>query len=391
VREVSSRAARIIIEVMLRAGVSTDRLLAGLPFTSEDLLRPNHRIDWDSFALLCDRVEETSEGVLSLEEVGARMLVVPAFEFLRRAGQLVLTPRQLYDIAASHLAPALFNNVRLRQAWLPTGRLVIHTELSAGDRESPAFFRICHGNMVAVPRLLDLQPSTIEEQTVSGRRGRLILIPPRSHTVGTRAVRALRTVWGLGDAIRHVTRQQAEVDASLEALRTSRHELRQLVERLPDGVLVHRGGITCWANTTMISLLGYRELREVVGRNLLEFLHPDDRAQIAADVAKAGPNTVSDARVEYRIARPDGTFCRVQAGVTQQVDFDGAPARLVVVRDVTEHYRLQEQLALADRMASIGIVARVRADEPRAGLSEDRRHEGAGRSRGGSAVSRRGA
>jgi two-component system cell cycle sensor histidine kinase/response regulator CckA len=357
VREVSGQASHILLEVLSRAGMSADRVLAGSLLAERVLRAPNDRIDWDVFAALCDRAEEVSEGVLSLEEIGARMLVVPSFEFLRRAGQLVLTPRQLYEVAATLMAPSLFNNVSLSQTWLPTGRLVIRLELAAGYRESRAFFRLCHGNMVALPRLLDLAPSTIEEQVVSGRRGRLILVPPRSHTLATLAMRGARTLRGLGDAIRGVARQQARVEASFEALRSSRHELRQLVERLPDGVLIHRAGIVCWANAAMIALVGYRELEEIVGKNILEFLAPDARATTATAMSRAGPNTVSEERLEYSIARPDGTSRRVLAGTTQHVDFDGVTARLVVVHDVTDHHRLQEQLALADRMASIGTVA----------------------------------
>jgi PAS domain S-box-containing protein len=356
VREVSCRASCNLIEVLSRADLPLERLVEGLPVTLDQLRDPTERIDWNLFAVLCDRVENLCEGVLTLEEIGEEMLFVPSLGFLRRAGQLVVTPRQLYLIAGRMMGPALFPNVTLRMAWLPAGRLVVTQELSAGDRESRAFFRLSQANATALPRLLDLPPSKIEERSHSGRQGRLILVPPPSGTVASKLARATRTLLALGDAVRGVARQQAEFEASLEALRSSRQELRKLIERLPDGVLIHDGAVR-WANAAMISLLGYEHLGEIVGKNILDFLAQDERAGVAAAIAKAGPRTLVEHLSEYRIARPDGSERRVQAGATQHLDFEGVPARLVVVRDVTEDRQLRDQLALADRMASIGTVA----------------------------------
>src|SRR4051812_46621396 len=39
------------------------------------------------------------------------------------------------------------------------------------------------------------------------------------------------------------------------------------------------------------------------------------------------------------------------------VNLDGAPAIMVVARDITERKRMQAQLLLADRMASLGTLA----------------------------------
>ncbi len=357
VREVSCKASSILLETLSRSGIDVERVVQGLPVGLEHLRNPSQRIDWDTLATLFDRAEQACEGVISLEELGERALVVPSYAFLRLAAQLVITPRQLYEVASRLMGPAMFPNIRFQHAWLPGGRFTLTGELPEGERESTAFFRFCHGNVVALPKLLDLPPSQIEEQSVTGRRGRLILVVPRSHTALARVKRAVRTVWSLGDAVRGVRRQQAELEASLDALRSSRHELRQLVERLPEGVLVHRDAHVIWANAAMLALLGHQTLDDIVGKHILSFLVPEEQASARAALAKVGPRTVNDSLPEYRIALPDGSVRRIQAGTTQHLEFEGAPARLVVVRDVTERHRLDEQLALADRMASIGTVA----------------------------------
>jgi PAS domain S-box-containing protein len=357
VREVSCKASSILLETLSRSGIDVERMVQGLPVGLEHLRDPSRRVDWDTLAMLFDRAEQACEGVISLEELGERMLVVPSYAFLRYAAQLVVTPRQLYEVATRLMGPAMFPNITFRHAWLPGGRFTLTGELPEDARESPAFFRICHGNVVALPKLLDLPASRIEEQSVTGRRGRIILVPPASHTAIARVKRAGRTLWSLGDAVRGVRRQQAELEASLDALRSSRHELRQLVERLPEGVLVHRDAHVIWANPAMITLLGHRTLDDVVGKHILSFLVPEEQALARVALAKVGPHTVADSLPEYRIARADGSVRRIQAGTTQHLEFEGAPARMVVVRDITERHRLDEQLALADRMASIGTVA----------------------------------
>src|SRR5690242_2642766 len=97
-REVSCRATRMFLEVLEDAGIATDPLVEGLPLSLAELRDPRARIDWELFAELLERLENLCGEALPPEEIGKRMISVPSFEFLRRAGQLVVSPRQLYDV-----------------------------------------------------------------------------------------------------------------------------------------------------------------------------------------------------------------------------------------------------------------------------------------------------
>ena len=209
-------------------------------------------------------------------------------------------------------------------------------EILSGYRESATFFRLAHGNVVAAPRVFDLPPATVHEEVVSGRRGRLVLALPDSHTLGARARRAVSAARGLGHAWRTIREQQREVDASLASARRSRHELQQLLERLPDGVLIHDEGVVLWANAALLEIVGAGRLEALRGRSVADFLAADGD--------------------EYLVACAERVR-RVQPGATQDVDFEGARARLVVLRDVTEQHKLREQVAISDRLASIGALA----------------------------------
>jgi two-component system, cell cycle sensor histidine kinase and response regulator CckA len=357
VREVSAKAVTSILEALQEAGVDVDGLLTSAAFPVERLRGSGARIDWDDYIRLIERVEPFCGGKITIEEVGTRLLRVPSFQFLQAAARLVISPKQLYTVANLFFAPAMLSNVTVTLQSLPTGRLIIAGEIAPGYRESVAFHRLCHANVITLPTLLDLPASTVEEQMLGGRSARVILIPPASHTIAAKVRRGVRSVFALGDVVRGVIRQQTEIEGSVAALRSSRHELRQLIERLPEGVLIHRGGVVAWANAAMLESLGYATLDEVVGRHVLDFMPVEDRAAIATAMQKSQPNQVSDARLEYRVVRPDGTIRRLEAGTVQHVELEGETARLVVFRDVTEQHRLRERLMMAERVGSLGRLA----------------------------------
>ena len=353
----SSRASRILLEAIEQAGLSPEPLVEGLPLTLDELRDPRRRLDWDMFAQVCERIPHVIAGKMTPEQLGAHMLVVPSFEFLRRAGQLMVSPHRLYQLGTRMMSTALFMNVIVRDQMLPSGRLVVTGELLPGYRESETFFRLSHGSVAALPRLLDLPDCTIEEQRTTGRTGHMVLTLPRSHTLGARVRRGVRALLSAGDIYQGVRSQQAEIASSLAALRTSRHEMRELMERLPEGVIVHRGGVIAWANASVLGSLGIARLDDIIGKSVLDFVPGEDRAVVEEALGHERNGALGDVRVEYRALRPDGSVRWMEAGTAQQVEFEGAPARLVVLRDVTEQRQLEEQLALADRLASIGTLA----------------------------------
>lgn len=356
VREVSAKAVTSMLEVLEGAGIATDALMASVDFPIDDLRGVGARVNWDDYIDLVEAVERFCGNTLSLDEIGTRILGAPSFQFLQIAAKAVISPKQLYTVANSFVAPAMFSNIAVTSEWLSSGRLIVTGEIAAGYRESEALHRLCHANVAALPMLIDLPPSRIDEQIITGRRGRLILTPPASQTIGAKVRRGLRAAFSLGDAMRALMRQQSELEGSLSALRASRHELRQLMERFPEGVLIHRGGTVAWLNAAMLETLGYTHADEVVGRHATEFVAVADHPKLISALSST-TRQASDDRGEYRILRPDGTTRVVEASTIQHVEFEGVMSRLVVLRDVTEQHRLHDRLATADRMALLGRLA----------------------------------
>src|SRR6185295_18263105 len=103
--------------------------------------------------------------------------------------------------------------------------------------------------------------------------------------------------------------------------------------------------------------LGYQSASEIVGRPVLDFIHPVDRGLVVDPPGGEDFDGVTPERREARHVRKDGEAVLLEVGPVQSIDFDGGPALLVAARDVTEHKKIQAQLFLADRMASVGTLA----------------------------------
>jgi PAS domain S-box-containing protein len=131
---------------------------------------------------------------------------------------------------------------------------------------------------------------------------------------------------------------------------------RALIELLPDGVVVHRDGRILYVNPEGVRRLGYDSPADLIGRPVVEIVHPDERAAIASRLAHIAATGEPLPMREERLLKRDGSVMMAEV-VAMQVTFDGAPAIAALSRDVTEQKRLQAQLAQADRLASMGLLA----------------------------------
>lgn len=152
--------------------------------------------------------------------------------------------------------------------------------------------------------------------------------------------------------LRDITqRKEAERDA-----RRGAETFRALLERFPDGVAVHQNGRFVYVNNAVLALLGATGASELVGRRILDVVHPEERDVVSARLEEVERRGRAAPLREERLLRLDGAEIRAEVmGVP--VEFDGAPAVVVVMRDVSEQRRLQDRLAQADRLASVGLLA----------------------------------
>jgi PAS domain S-box-containing protein len=128
------------------------------------------------------------------------------------------------------------------------------------------------------------------------------------------------------------------------ALRASWENYQRLVELSPEPIVVHSHGITVYANPAAAGLFGAATPAVLIGRPVIELVHPDFRDSVRErikDILKDGKGAPL---VEEKLVRLDGT--PIDAEVTgAAIDYQGQPAVQVVVRDISARKRAEAELA----------------------------------------------
>ncbi len=115
---------------------------------------------------------------------------------------------------------------------------------------------------------------------------------------------------------------------------TSENRYRNLVEQLPLGIVVHTEGIIRFANTQAARLVGAHDPSELLGKEAIQFVHPDYR-EIARErighILRGEPVTP----METRFLRLDGKEIIVSS-VGNPYVYEGKPAVQAIFADITD-------------------------------------------------------
>jgi PAS domain S-box-containing protein len=106
-------------------------------------------------------------------------------------------------------------------------------------------------------------------------------------------------------------------------------------------------------NGAAIAAYGYSE-EQFLGLTIADIRPPEDRAALRELVND--PSRRGDERRLWRHVHEDGTIVDVKLS-SSDAEFEGRPARLVLVQDVTEQRRLEAQLLQVQKMDAVGSLA----------------------------------
>ncbi|MFN4217970.1 MAG: PAS domain S-box protein [Candidatus Bipolaricaulia bacterium] len=134
---------------------------------------------------------------------------------------------------------------------------------------------------------------------------------------------------------------------SEEALRASEARYRALVESNPDGVVIHQDGRCVFINPTGARLLGAQKPEELLGKPVLECVHPDYRDIVRERIQRSLEEWQPAPPLEEKLIRLDGTV--IEAEVTAvPILYEGRPAMQVVFRDISERKRMEQELKASE-------------------------------------------
>jgi PAS domain S-box-containing protein len=158
-------------------------------------------------------------------------------------------------------------------------------------------------------------------------------------------------VRGIVASYRNITRRKL----AEEALRESERRYKQLIEGLPEPVLVHIDQKVAYANAASARAFGFSSPAELLGRSMFDLARATTRP--LADDEDAGLSELSFVRPS------DGRELHAEIKSTPCV-YDGRPATLSIARDITarvegerERTKLQHQLRQVQKMDALGRLA----------------------------------
>ena len=145
-------------------------------------------------------------------------------------------------------------------------------------------------------------------------------------------------------------------------LRQSEERYRRLIAISPYAILVNRGDRILFANDQAIKLFGAVKADEILGRSVMDLFHPDYHPAIRERIHELVEGRAQVPMLEEKIVTLSGRSVDAEVSAARFVDEEG-PAILVMLRDISERKRLQEQLRKTERIAELGTVASGMAHE----------------------------
>ena len=126
-----------------------------------------------------------------------------------------------------------------------------------------------------------------------------------------------------------------------EALRENEEKFRTLLENVPDLILVHRNGFLLFANPAFVRIMGYTP-DEVFNTSITDFLVPEYLEQLTAAISdRMSGKAVEPYEIEI-LTKSGGRRTFIVTG--NLIEFDGSPASLIVLTDVTDRTHAEKAL-----------------------------------------------
>jgi PAS domain S-box-containing protein len=193
-------------------------------------------------------------------------------------------------------------------------------------------------------RLLQTQPG---EATALTCECRLVSKAGKQIEVETSARLVLKD--GKVQSIHAISRDIAARKRAEEALRESEAHYRQLVELSPNPVFVESQGRFVFINQAALRLFGASNPKDILGKSVIDLVHPDYRQTVAQRQALVHTANQSVPSLEEKYLRLDGSVVDVEVAAAPLL-FEARPGAQVIVHDITERKRADAALAEASAL-----------------------------------------
>lgn len=140
------------------------------------------------------------------------------------------------------------------------------------------------------------------------------------------------------------------------ALRQSEEKYRQLVENANDAIFIAQDGRFAFANRRTLEIIECTK-EQALASPFISFIHPDDRQLVAENYQRRiSGDTTLPSTYSFKVVATSGEVRTVQLNAVI-AEWEGRPATLNFVRDITDQVRMEQSLIQAQKLEALGTFA----------------------------------
>lgn len=142
---------------------------------------------------------------------------------------------------------------------------------------------------------------------------------------------------------------------SVQALAENEQKYRFLIDNATDAIFIAQDERVKFLNPESVEMTGYTE-DELLTMPFINLIHPDDQKMVAERYLKRLSGETLESTYSFRVLTKTGELLWGQLN-TALIDWQGRPATLNIVRNITQQKQMEERLLQAQKMESIGTLA----------------------------------
>ena len=144
-----------------------------------------------------------------------------------------------------------------------------------------------------------------------------------------------------------VWRMLASLERANLGLRAVEKRYLDLIELSPSGVVVHIDMKFVFANAAAARMFGAASPEALIGREVLDFVHPETRALVRTREQRYIAHGLTAPEAEQKLVRVDGTM--FEGAVTSApIQYEGPAAVLAIINDITARKAAEERFRFVE-------------------------------------------
>ncbi len=139
-----------------------------------------------------------------------------------------------------------------------------------------------------------------------------------------------------------IVRDISERKAAEKKLKKTEAAYRRTIEAANEGVAISKNGRPLFVNRKFAQMLGYSDPKELINRDSMLIVHPDDRQRVSEIIALRTKGKKAPERYEFKALKRDGSTVHLEISATQTTYLNDS-VTVAFFRDISERKKIQKQ------------------------------------------------